>query len=300
LTGTVFFPIGGGSLASATEASVAQKINPVTTFSKFGATLSAALGTGNSVVLTWRTGGADQALTCTIADPAVTCSDTTHSFSNAAADLMSVKAAFTGTIVVAPIFTFTTLAGVTVSGPTGPTGPTGPAGGAGSYVLVEQHTASTSATLDFTTCITSTYDDYQLRFLNILPATNAAGVLMRFSVDGGATYDAGSNYTYVNRNFFSGGSNDDSGAAQSAFSLGGSISNTGYGFSATLNISNPLGGTSSTAMYGQNLNKNTGVGLIGNVNFDIYVPTTAVNAFRVLASSGNITSGTVRCYGIAK
>ena len=31
---------------------------------------------------------------------------------------------------------------------------------AGALVLLEQHTASSSATLDFTTCITSTYDEY--------------------------------------------------------------------------------------------------------------------------------------------
>jgi hypothetical protein len=115
-------------LASTTEASVAQKINPLTTWSQFGATLSTALGSGDSVVFTWRSAGSDQALTCTIADPAVTCSDTTHSFTNAAGDLMSVKAVFTGTIVVTPIFTFAVQAGVTV---TGPTGPTGPAGGGG-------------------------------------------------------------------------------------------------------------------------------------------------------------------------
>jgi hypothetical protein len=34
--------------------------------------------------------------------------------------------------------------------------------------------------------------------------------------------------------------------------------------------------------------------------YGAYLNTTAVNAFRVLAGSGNLASGTVRVYGIAK
>ncbi len=128
LTGTLFFPIGGGSQASATEASVQSKVNAATTFSNFGANLSVALGAANSVALTIRKNAADTTVTCTVADPATTCSDTTHSFTSAAGDTIDVKAIFTGTIVAAPIFTYATQAGVSVTGPTGPTGPTGVGG----------------------------------------------------------------------------------------------------------------------------------------------------------------------------
>ena len=133
LTGaTVFFPIGGGSIASATETVVQAKINAATTFSNFGAQLSVALGATNSVALTFRKNTTGQTLTCTITDPAVTCSDVTHSFTVAVGDLVDIQAVFTGTIVATPTFVFATQAGVAVVGPTGPTGPTG--GGGGSSV----------------------------------------------------------------------------------------------------------------------------------------------------------------------
>ena len=105
---TVFFPIGGGSLASATEASVNTFQGSAGTVSGFGADISAALGTtvaaNNVVVLTWRKNGANQAVTCTITNPAVTCSDTTHSFSFAAGDAIDIQAIFTGTIAATPIW----------------------------------------------------------------------------------------------------------------------------------------------------------------------------------------------------
>ena len=130
LTGTAYFPAGGGSNASTAETAVQAKINAATTFSNFGAQLSTALGGsgGNSVALTFRKNTTGQALTCTITDPAVTCSDVTHSFTVAAGDLVDIQAVFTGTIAAAPIFTFATQAGIAVTGPAGPTGPSGPAG----------------------------------------------------------------------------------------------------------------------------------------------------------------------------
>ena len=133
LTGTAYFPAGGGSNASTAETAVQAKINAATTFSNFGAQLSTALGGsgGNSVALTFRKNTTGQALTCTITDPAVTCSDVTHSFTVAAGDLVDIQAVFTGTIAAAPIFTFATQAGIAVTGPAGPTGPSGPAGGGG-------------------------------------------------------------------------------------------------------------------------------------------------------------------------
>jgi hypothetical protein len=105
---TVYFAVGGGSLASATEASVQTFQGVAGTVSGFGANISAALGTtlaaNNSVVLTWDKNGGPQAVTCTITNPATTCSDTTHSFTFSAADALDIKAVFTGTISAAPIW----------------------------------------------------------------------------------------------------------------------------------------------------------------------------------------------------
>ena len=108
---TVYFPVGGGSAASATEASVSTYQGTGGTVSGFGASISAALGTTtgthNSVVLTWRKNATGQTVTCTITDPATTCSDTTHSFTYAAADALDVQAVFTGTIIATPVWVLT-------------------------------------------------------------------------------------------------------------------------------------------------------------------------------------------------
>src|SRR6185503_12648476 len=69
-----------------------------------------------------------------------------------------------------------------------------PAGSSG-LVLLEQHTASSSATLDFTS-ISGTYDEYEIHFVNIVPATNNVSFQMRMGTGAGPTYDSGNNYNY--------------------------------------------------------------------------------------------------------
>ncbi len=59
---------------------------------------------------------------------------------------------------------------------------------------LEEHAASASASLVFTTCITSAYDTYVIELRNILPATDGASLLMRVSTDGGSTYDSSGIY----------------------------------------------------------------------------------------------------------
>lgn len=112
---TVFFPVGGGSLASATETNVDTLVESAGTISGFGASISVALGTtvaaNNSVVLTWRKNATGQTVTCTITNPATSCSDIAHSFTYAAGDLLSIQAIFTGTISAAPVWVMSALAG---------------------------------------------------------------------------------------------------------------------------------------------------------------------------------------------
>jgi hypothetical protein len=289
---TIYFPIGGGSLASATEANVNTFQGTGGTVSGFGVDISTALGvtvaTPNSVVLTWRKNGSGQTVTCTITNPATTCSDTTHSFTFSAGDALDIQAVFTGTITATPIWVMN--AGIS-SGSVS----------SGSFVLVEEHTASSSAALNFTTCISSTYDDYEIRFTALLPATNATPILIQVSTNGGSSYDTGANYNWVRYLAVAGGS------AQAGASGDTSIlfypsqsSNTNSGVSGTLQLSNPLGGTGFTSFNGtvtgfDTLDAALGISMVTGQ----YATTTAVNAFRILAGTGSLASGSVRCYGIA-
>jgi hypothetical protein len=80
------------------------------------------------------------------------------------------------------------------------------------------------------------------------------------------------------------------------------VSNAGAGVSGTFKIFNPLGGSAPTRMNGQSgyqdIPSSSSLDL-GTVMTGQYTQTTAVNAFQVLSTSGNLTSGTVRCYGLS-
>jgi len=184
-------------------------------------------------------------------------------------------------------------------GPTGASGATGPAASAG-MVLVEEHSASNSASLSFTTCISSTYDTYQITIGTLIPATNGAGIFLQ--ADG----DSGSNYSWAAYRF------NNSGAAAA-----GSESTTQVDVSSgdVVNNSTAHGGLSASLIWSlvnnaapsqsrfngtvgyYNVSGPTTVGatLIGS-----YTSSSAVTSFQILASTGNLASGTVRCYGLAK
>jgi hypothetical protein len=183
---------------------------------------------------------------------------------------------------------------------------TGGGGGSGSLILLEQHTASSSASLSFTSWYSSLYDVYVVELVNLIPATNAVNCYMRMSTNGGSTYDAGTNYNNGSWRYSSGGGAAGGGNGQNQFDIDGlttadHISNSAnYGLCGTLHLYSP----GSTALYkqirGEVTMLETAAGLMANcILVGAYAVTTAVNAFQILMSSGNIASGTVRIYGIA-
>lgn len=176
--------------------------------------------------------------------------------------------------------------------------------GGGALVLVEQHTASTSASLNFTTCISSTYDNYLIQIISLVPATNGVNLYFRFSTDGGSTWDSGNNYNVNGFVARAGGSelfgSGDTGVAQLQVNDGpaGGIENgSTNGLSGTFTFYN------AASVHPFLVFQHYGVQgghFLSSFGSGAYVSTTAVNAFQVLMSSGNIASGTIRCYGIAK
>lgn len=119
LTGTVFFPVGGGSIASTTESSVQTNVQSTYTISNFGTQLSAAIGAGNSAVFTWRKNGSSQAVTCTVSGTGsggTACADTTHTFSTVATDVIDIQVVFSGTVLVTPVFTMNAQIGASSGG----------------------------------------------------------------------------------------------------------------------------------------------------------------------------------------
>jgi len=173
-------------------------------------------------------------------------------------------------------------------------------------VLLEQHTASSSASLDFTTCISSTYDEYRIEFIDVLPATDNVELYLRMSTNGGSSYDAGAAaYANVAIRWHSGNNGGYTGgtAAFIRCSAGDNVSNsaTWGGVAGSLTLYNPASATAYKRVTGLVAHgDNTDAVLEQAWLSGAYLSTTAVNAFQFLFSSGNIASGTIRVYGIAK
>jgi len=58
----------------------------------------------------------------------------------------------------------------------------------GTLILLSTQTASSSATISFTTGLDSTYDAYEFKFINVRPATDQGRLEFQGSTNGGSTY----------------------------------------------------------------------------------------------------------------
>jgi hypothetical protein len=183
------------------------------------------------------------------------------------------------------------------------------AGSPGSLTLLETHTASTSAELDFTSWYSSSYSVYVIEFISLLPATNATDINLEVSTNGGSSYDTtAGHYEYgmlrwlYNNGPFASGSL--TGLANlpitGAFAATPNTASTG-GVSGSAKLYSPGSSTASKRLHWEvgYLPTTTGGSSVEFTATGTYNQTTAVNAFRVRAASGNLTSGAVKVYGVS-
>lgn len=173
----------------------------------------------------------------------------------------------------------------------------------GGLVLLEEHTASGSASLDFASCISSDYDEYLIEIDGIAPATDNVALQMLASQDGGATWDTtAGHYKWGNVGLKVGtGADVQQSASDAAFNIMVALGNAASrSVSASIRLYNPL----STSL--QKLYSGTLISIITDGNLYLYTiggaytQTAAINALRFLMSTGNIASGTIRVYGVSK
>jgi hypothetical protein len=187
------------------------------------------------------------------------------------------------------------------SGPTGATGNTGPTGPTGGGpVLLNTLTASSSANLQDTTSFTNAYKKYRIELINLIPAT--AGKQLQLTVkEGGSFQTSGYNCCHLQTN-------------NAAVAEGQSTTwlpltevdtfgptNATPGLSGWVEFNDPSAAAKcqmvgDTGYYSHN---NGGAlksaRLICGGHFDT---SGAVTGFQVAFSSGNITSGLIKVYGI--
>lgn len=172
--------------------------------------------------------------------------------------------------------------------------------GAGGLVLIEQHTASSSSSLDFTSFISSTYDHYLFALVGVLPATDGADLLARVGTGGGPSWDTGSNYYW----FYGGhsllGGFTGQGNPGTSFKIAPNIENSVTGVGGDFTIFNPQD-TAGRKVIAWNTVANFADGNVGRMfGGAIWNSSTAVTGVQFFYSSGNIASGTIRVYGVAK
>jgi hypothetical protein len=187
---------------------------------------------------------------------------------------------------------------------TGGTLATGGAGAAtqGNLVLITSTTVGSAvATVNFTTGIDATYDEYEIHIFNVRPATTAVGLLMRISLDSGSTWKSGSgNYNYS----YDLGGTTPAGAdgTDTAIWIEGNdhTSSAGSVGNHLIRFANP----SSTSafkvftFFGGYWAGSTLRSISGSGSYN--VAATAVNGIRFLFSTGNIAQGTFILYGVVK
>lgn len=169
-------------------------------------------------------------------------------------------------------------------------------------VLLATATASDDATVDFTSVIDATYDEYELHILNVVPATDSVDAWIRTTTDGGSNWDAGaSDYDYAGYRATSGIISEfgSSGAAQivlnGSSAIGSDVNETGI--SGVLRLIRP-----AAAEYTQ---VNGAFGFAGTDNNTINSAVSGrrrsaadVDGIRFLFESGNVESGKFKLYGV--
>ena len=173
--------------------------------------------------------------------------------------------------------------------------------------LISSQTASASATISFTTGITSTYKAYKFVFVNIHPASDNVDLLFQASTNGGSTYATTLTDTFFNAwhneadtdTTLAYGSGED--AAQSTSfqmlcdNFGSDNDQNGCGIFTLFNPSS----TTYVKHFISKFNNYTYNDYTRNDFVAGYFNTTsAVNAIQFKMSSGNIDEGTILMYGI--
>jgi hypothetical protein len=189
---------------------------------------------------------------------------------------------------------------------------TGGSGG-GALVLLESHTANNSSSnLDFTTrnasgqsgaTFQSDYDEYIFEVVTLVPATNGTSISFRVSTDGGSTFDSSSIYEGVYHLYYISSAGLDGNTGDTGPFLAGAVVNTTNrgGLVGSYRFYNPLSTAHYKTIHGHGVYEDSNNNLPIRLEiFSRYKSTTAVNAFRIFAGSGNLVSGSVRLYGIAK
>mgnify|MGYP003639908442 FL=1 len=176
-------------------------------------------------------------------------------------------------------------------------------GGGGAWTYISSVTASSSATVDFTSGIGSTYDLYVITWADVVPVTDNVDFRMRTTSNAGGLWDdGGSDYDYYTSRWQTGTGSHSTAATVTGSAMSGPSGNgsaAGEGMTGWLMFGSP----DNTALLKTFIWHWT---MIDNAGNTVICPgggarmaTPAIDGIRFYFSSGNVESGTFRLYGIA-
>ena len=186
------------------------------------------------------------------------------------------------------------------------TKPSGLSGG--TMTLLSTQTASSSATISFTSGIDSTYDQYVFKFYDIHPATDGQWIGFQGSTNSGSSYGIA-----ITSTAFSGYHKEDGSSSGIQYETSNDLAQSTNYQRLTWEIGNDNDQSNSGEIFLFNPSSTTFVKHFitsGNVahssNFSANVfnggyfnTTSAIDAIQFKMESGNIDSGVIKLYGIS-
>jgi hypothetical protein len=172
--------------------------------------------------------------------------------------------------------------------------------------LLATATAAGDATVDFTSGIDSTYDEYEIHINSLFSSADGDNFRCRTSANGGSTWDSGASdymYSYRTQDYPAGDSADAASNGNDYFTLPpsnlDSTTSTG-GANVTIRLCDPSNAGSYTHMY------YSGIYIDNNGNPQSFYGggivklASIVNGIRFYFSTGNVAAGEFKLYGIKK
>ena len=163
--------------------------------------------------------------------------------------------------------------------------------------LIQTLSASNSATISFTSGISSNFPSFVVKIRNYVPASNGSNLQMLWSTNGGSSYLGGTSYLYASLLTATSTNTHPASTGTAFFQLAPSVSSTAaQALNGELilhnmsdaNLKNFMG----TFEYESSGSAISYISVVGSNG------TTAINAIQFLSSTGNITSGTFDLYGV--
>ena len=176
----------------------------------------------------------------------------------------------------------------------------------GDLVFISKQTASSSASISFTSGIDSTYKEYIFYFVNMHPATDGANLTFQGNTVGESGYNETITSTYVNAyhteadasalQYFTGGDQAQGTGFNMALSfIGNDNDQSGCGY---MHLFNP---SSTTFVKHFIINGHiyyNSDGANQNLIAGYFNTTSAIDEIQFKMSSGNIDAGTIKLYGV--